>query len=232
MFDVEQVRPGRGVTVRDVRTGDVHEVTERTASRVLQTGQLICARVLPTGDDWQFFGGIDPIALHQRGPLIELLDSEPDPAELVEFLSRRFAPPTLVNTEGDPMTVCEAHIRVSNPATLAAELDECYERTEADPPHWIEFVTTDGMQRVRATLTLDGDTVTVDTNSEARLDRVLAVLRGIDPALEILDETRTPMGDLKQAAAMAGEHPAAPREPDDPELLAFMDQVLHEYEER
>lgn len=28
VYDVEQVRPGRDVTVRDVRTGDVHEVTE------------------------------------------------------------------------------------------------------------------------------------------------------------------------------------------------------------
>lgn len=230
VFDVEQVRPGRGVTVRDIRTGDIREVTERTASRALQPGQLICARVLPTGDDWQFFGGIDPIALHERGPLIELLDAEPDPVELVAFLSRRFAPPTLVNTEGDPMTVCEAHIRVSDPAALAAELDECYERTEDDPPHWIELVTTDGMQRVRATLALDGDTLTVETNSEARQDRVLAVLRGIDPGLEILDETRTPMGDLKRAAALGGT--ASLPEPDDPELLALMEKMLREYEER
>ena len=107
VYDVEQVRPGRDVTVRDVRTGDVHEVTEVTASRTLQPGQLICAHVLPTGDGFQFFGGIEPVALHERGPLIELLDDEPDPAELVAFLSRRFAPPRLVNTEGDPMTFCE-----------------------------------------------------------------------------------------------------------------------------
>ncbi|KKC01173.1 tetratricopeptide repeat family protein [Mycolicibacter arupensis] len=231
VFDVEQVRPGRGLTLRDVRTGEVHEVTERTASRILQPGQLICARVVPTGEGMEFFGGVEPVALHERGPLIELLDTEPDPMELVAFLTRRFAPPALVNTEGDPMVICEAQIRVGDPVALAAELDECYERTETDPPQWIEFVTTDGMQRVRATLALDGDTVAVDTNSDARMDRVLVVLRGIDPALEILDETRTPIGDLKQAAAVTGDHPVA-REPEDPELLAFMEQVLHEYEER
>lgn len=66
MFDVEQVRSGHGVTMRDVRTGDVHEVSEHTASRSLQPGQLICARVLPTGDTLQFFGGIEPVALHER----------------------------------------------------------------------------------------------------------------------------------------------------------------------
>lgn len=91
VFDVEQVRAGRSVTVRDVRTGEVHEVAERTASQALQPGQLICARVLPTGDGLEFFGGIDPVALHERDPLIELLDGEPAPEELVAFLSQRFA---------------------------------------------------------------------------------------------------------------------------------------------
>jgi hypothetical protein len=41
----------------------------------------------------QFFGGVEPVALHERDPLIDLLDSEPDPVELVAQLSRRFAPP-------------------------------------------------------------------------------------------------------------------------------------------
>ncbi|WP_024440941.1 SEC-C metal-binding domain-containing protein [Mycobacterium sp. UM_WGJ] len=231
VFDVEQVQPGHSITVRDVRTGDVHEVIERTASRMLQPGQLICARVVPTDDDVvEFFGGIEPVALHQRGPLIELLDSEPDPVELVAFLTRRFAPPTLVNTEGDPMVLCEARVRVSTPIAVAAELDECYERTEDDPPRWIEFVTTDGQQRVRAGLGLDGDTATVETNSEARMDRVLGVLHGIDPALEVLEETRTPMSDLRQAAAMGAT--AALPEPDDPELLALMEKMIREHEER
>ncbi|EUA52219.1 putative secC motif-containing protein [Mycobacterium xenopi 4042] len=49
VFDVEQVRRGQGVTLRDVRTGERHAVRERTASRQLEPGQLICTRVLPAG---------------------------------------------------------------------------------------------------------------------------------------------------------------------------------------
>jgi hypothetical protein len=99
LFEAEQVRPGRGLTVRDVRTGDVHEVQERTASRQLKAGQLICTRVLPVGDGTaQFFGGMEPVALHERNALIALLDEEPDPVELVAFLSRRVVPPTRVGT--------------------------------------------------------------------------------------------------------------------------------------
>ena len=70
VFEVEQVQPGQGVTVRDVRTGDTHEVRERAASRHLKPGQLICARVVPAGDTMQFFGGLEPVALHERDALI------------------------------------------------------------------------------------------------------------------------------------------------------------------
>jgi len=88
VFEVERVNPGENITVRDVRNGDVHEVRERTASRQLKAGQLICARVVPAGDSMQFFGGVEPISLYERDRLIELLDTEPDPVELVSELSR------------------------------------------------------------------------------------------------------------------------------------------------
>ena len=82
------MNPGESVTVRDVRNGDMHEVRERTASRQLKAGQLICARVVPAGDSMQFFGGVEPVALHERDALIDLLDAEPDPVELVSTLTR------------------------------------------------------------------------------------------------------------------------------------------------
>ena len=66
VFEVEEVRRGQGMTVRDVRTGDRHEVRERTGSGRLKPGQLICARVVPAGDTMQIFGGIEPVALHER----------------------------------------------------------------------------------------------------------------------------------------------------------------------
>ena len=98
VYEIECVRPGAGATMRDLRTGDVHQVQERTASQALTAGALVCARVVPAGDTTQIFGGIEPVALHERDELIALLDSRPDPLELVDFLTRRFAPPALDNT--------------------------------------------------------------------------------------------------------------------------------------
>jgi tetratricopeptide (TPR) repeat protein len=101
VYDVEEVRPGVGFTLRDVRTGDSYQVQDRTASRMLRRGEFVCTRVVPAGDTMRIFGGVEPVALHERDELIALLDSRPDHLELVSFLTRRWAPAAIRN-EGDP----------------------------------------------------------------------------------------------------------------------------------
>lgn len=236
VFEVEQVRRGQGVTVRDVRTGDTHEVVERKASRQLQPGQLVCARVMSTGDAMVFFGGIEPVALHERDPLIELLDDEPDPVTLVAQLTRRFAPPKLVNTEGDPLAICEASVRVGDPAGIRGALDDVYDRVEGEePPQWFEHVITDGLQRIRATLVLDGDMLRIEANSEQRMDRVLSALARLDPAMTVLDDDRRPLRDIREAAKLTEQLPktgAGALDPDDPEVAGLLAEFIREYETR
>ena len=203
VFEVERVNPGENVTVRDVRNGDVHEVRERTASRQLKPGQLICARVVPAGDSMQFFGGVEPIALQERDRVIDLLDAEPDPVELVAELSRRFAPATLTNTEGEPLAICEATVRVGDPEGVEAALDETYDRVDGEePPRWHEHVTSHGMPHIRAALVRDGDTLRIETNSAERMDRVLATLVRLDPTMRVLDDSRRPIRDAREAAEL------------------------------
>ncbi len=234
VFEVEEVHRGQGVTVRDVRTGDTHKVRERAASRQLKPGQLVCARVVPAADTMQFFGGLEPVARHERDPLIDLLDTEPDAVTLVAQLSRRFAPPALANTEGDPLVICEATVHVGDPAGIEAALDDTYGRVDGDgPPRWFEHVTTQGMQRIRAALVLDGHTLRVEANSEKRMDRVLATLARLDPAMSVLDDSRSPLRDARQAAELAKQLPIADEDaldPADPELAALLDAFVRDYE--
>ncbi|ULN30125.1 SEC-C domain-containing protein [Mycolicibacterium smegmatis] len=219
VFEVQAVRPGETVTVRDVRTGDRHEVRERLASREVKPGELLCARVLPTGSIMQFFGGIERVSLGERDELIELLDSRPDEVTLVAALTRRFAPPTLTNTEGDLLMVCEAAVRFADPAAL----DAVYVRADDDPPHWFEHVP--GKPQIRASLKLDGDTLRVETNSEERMDRVLAELGRLDPAMTVLEESRRPISEVTPPSREL-------LEPDDPEMIAAMEEFMRDYETR
>ena len=233
VFEVETVTPGESVTVRDVRNGDMHAVRERTASRKLKPGQLICARVVPAGDSMQFFGGVEPIALHERDRLIELLDAEPDPVELMDALSRRFAPARLTNTEGEPLVICEATVRLGDPEGVEAALDDAYDRADGDePPRWHEHVTSHGMPRIRAVLVREGDTLRVETNSADRMDRVLATLVRLDPTMRVVDESRRPIRDAQEAAELAAQLPAAEDalDPDDPAVAEMLDEFIREYE--
>ncbi len=235
VYEIERVQRGAGFTLRDVRTGDVHQVRERTASQVVTAGELVCARVVPAGDTTQIFGGMEPVALHERDELIALLDSEPDPLELVDFLTRRFAPPALQDTEGDPLVLCQATLRTGDPAALSAALDEIYQRDDTDTAQWIEYVTTHGMERIRATLRLDGPELTIHTNSEARIDRVLDTVRPLEPTLTIVDQSRQPARDAREAArlaAPAGEDSVHRLDPADPEIAAALDRFIRDYEQK
>jgi hypothetical protein len=268
VHEVEQVEHGRGLTLRDVRTGDIHQVHERSASTQLRTGELVCARVVPAGDTMQIFGGIEPVGLAQRDELIALLDDEPDPVELVEFLTRRFAPATLCNTEGDPLVFCEASLRSADPTALARALDDIYDRADetdetdhdtdtdydaeptarttddTDDQHqqvtrWFEHITTDAMVRLRATVELTGTRVRIETNSEARLERVLAVLRGLEPEIALVEQTRRPARDAAEMTQLAAQFPDTgsaarpqPLDPTDPHVAAALRQFSLDYEHR
>ena len=130
----------------------------------------------------QVFGGIEPVPLGDLDVLIELLDEdEPDPEKLVAFCSRRFAPPLLTNTEGDSLVLCDLVLSVSDPDALRSELDGAYRRIDPEALEWIQERTIDGMDRILANLRLEGPELYVNTNSERRLEDVLASVQELDP---------------------------------------------------
>jgi tetratricopeptide (TPR) repeat protein len=238
VHEVLAVRRGEQITLRDVRTGDVHEVRERAGSRQVKVEELYCARVVPAGDTMQIFGGIEPVSIGERDELIALLDDDPDPVELVGFLSRRFAPPVLLNTEGESLVLCDATLRIAEPARLAQGLDDDYDRDDDEPDGalaWFEHVVTHGMERIRANIELRGDELHVHANSEVRFERVLARIGKLDPSATVLHETRDPAGDLRAVHRSAARSPAAPAatvlDPAaDPAIAAALAEMAGKYE--
>jgi hypothetical protein len=80
VHEVVSVRRGAGLTLRDVRTGDVHEVRERGGSRQVKVGQLYCARVVPAGDTMQIYGGIEPVPSASATALLRCSTTIPTPS--------------------------------------------------------------------------------------------------------------------------------------------------------
>ena len=51
-------------------------------------------------------------------------------------------------------------------------------------------MTTHGMERIRVTITIEGATVQVETNSEPRMDRVLDTLLALELGLQVQTQTK------------------------------------------
>ncbi|MFF0817389.1 SEC-C metal-binding domain-containing protein [Rhodococcus sp. NPDC003318] len=80
---------GAAVRLKDLRTGEEVDVTVEVP---LEVGELICARVVPTGSRLQVLGGVEPVSAELRAEVLELLaDDDAEPEDLVELLSERFA---------------------------------------------------------------------------------------------------------------------------------------------
>ena len=152
------------------------------------------------------------MALGERDTLIALLDDDPDPVELVAALSRRFAPPTLLNTEGESLMMCDATLRVDDPAALTQALDDAYDRDDDEPDGtlmWYEHVITRGMQRIRAHIELNGDQLHVHVNSTTRFRARPGHHSHAGPVSEVavLRDTRQPAGNIRNRRAARRTQP-------------------------
>ena len=237
VFEVSEVRPGEGFTARDLRTGDEHRVRDRAASGQIKPGMMICSRIVPAGDTMQVFGGIEPVSLGERDALMELLDSDPDPQELVAFCSRRFASPTLTNTEGDSIVLCETVLSVTDPDAVRSGLDHAYRREDEEPPGWISVRSIDGADRILASLRIKGADLSISTNSERRLNEVLATIRELDPDATVVRDERQPLPDARAAAKLSRQQPlgaasSGRSEQQSPEGQEALAAYMRDYEQK
>ncbi len=143
----------------------------------------------------------------------------------------------LTNTEGEPLAMCTATLRVADPATLTAALDDVYDRGDDEPDGllvWFEQVITHGVPRIRAQLELSGDELRVHANSETRFERVLITISALDPSSTLVSHIREPVGDVDAVARLAARGAASPGallDPaTDPAVAAALDEIIRKHE--
>jgi hypothetical protein len=242
VHEVVAVDPGSQVTVRDLRTDAVTEVRSLDASEDLSVGELVLAHVVPAGAVHAFVGGLVPVSLKMRDGLLQLLDTRPDGTELAAFLGQYLSTPAHVtNTEGEDLLLCETTYRLADPAAVAAALDAHDALRRADDPdatgpeaadaRWLEEISLDGRDWIRGTLSLRGDELTIETNSEPRARRLAALLETVAPGSPVVREQRVPADEMIQSARRGSNRSIAPLgAEDDPEAAAIIDEYVRERE--
>ncbi|HET7719071.1 MAG TPA: SEC-C metal-binding domain-containing protein, partial [Acidimicrobiales bacterium] len=222
VYEVLEVSPGAGLRARDLRTGDVLDVRERTFSREAPAGSFVCARAVPDGETHQFVGGLFPVAPGTEPAVLALCEAE-DPEALCEYVGSLYRPPELRTREGEPIVACTAVLELADPAAATSVLDAHYRR---DQEAWVEmFAINEDEDILRATLTMDGNRLHVVTHSEPRIERVLALLADVLSDAVLISDERAPLA--------PGELPAPPKvvptgDPPGPEFLAEIQDLLEQ----
>lgn len=228
VHEVVAVDRGAGVTLRNIRTGDMVDVRERTGSTQAGAGDLVFAHVVPDGVGHQIVGGVLSIPLRLRDPLIAVLDSDPDAVEVAATLAAAWAPPEIRTTEGEPLVLCEARYRTGDAAAALDPLDEVLDRD--DDTTWSESIPVDGRRSIRGTVSLEGDELVVSANSEARFSRLRELVEATVPGLEVAAVKTTPAHELMSKSR---RRPApAPGSPPPPEAAIALADFVRQQEQR
>lgn len=216
-YEVAAVRPGVGLELRELPDGSVVQVRERTASRTLGRGDLLLARVLPTGAE-PMLGLVMTVPRTQRERLQQVAAG--GSGALCRWLAAGAEPLRLFNTEGHDLVLVEQRWRLSQDGwdRLAGQLEPDGEDVLT------QMHQDDGGRRwLRARLERSGDVVRVAVNSLERAGSVAELVRQADPAAELLEEVRPDPGALRAAPAPVEMTP---------DLQEAMAAFLREQEER
>jgi hypothetical protein len=208
VYEVTSTRPGSSIHLRDVDGVDT-EVRERTASRTLRRGDLLVARLLPTG------------AGHMLGAVLSLPRKAREHAaaastaqELYDLVAQLRRPPSLTNTDGHALVPLTQQWLISEAAWAA--LCEHLEPGE-DAEHCL-LVRASGQIAASFRRTA-ADGLSVEVNSRERAKEVMALVGRLDPAAQLLSEEE----------AVASSISSAP-EPPTAEMQAALQEYMQKYE--
>ncbi|HEY5304681.1 MAG TPA: SEC-C metal-binding domain-containing protein [Acidimicrobiales bacterium] len=231
LWQILEVTAGTSIRLLDTCSGDVVDVSERTASQTLQVGDYLFARLMEEGDQWAIESEILLVPVQHRASLIEVLDEGGDPLDLAAWLGGMFGPITMVNYEGEEIVMCRAVLAptLTPWSTLRETLDRIFQPIGDD--QWNETVETERSPAVRCFLSRVDDTLVVVTNSVERLERVLGLLSKNVADLHVLEDERSDIATAREKRRADGGDLGMPDEPAPFEVREVMKALMREKEE-
>ena len=188
LYEATEVRAGVGLTLRNVLTGELTRVQERTASREIPPGAVLAVRVLPSGSGGEpvFDGEILPFLPQFRGRLMNHL------RELAEEYEREIGPVDDAFFEDVTPLLHQYWVAQRNPPSLAfvvsrfnvtdtsavsraLDADGSFERHAPDAPRWLWR----GGETASGLVELTDDTLNLLTQFEAQAEQARTKLEAI-----------------------------------------------------
>jgi hypothetical protein len=201
LWEVTGAEPGANLTLRDTATGETVVVDEKLGSVNTEVGDYGLARVVPVGSVNQMIGTVIKVPLRARESAIQLVDADPTAYLIAEWYGECHRPPRFTNREGEPLALCLATLSTRQElGSIRRALDSVLESDREDS--WTEMVTLpDGDRVVRGSVRAEPGTLTIEANSDIRMDRLLELVTGILPYAELEADERLTGAALFRALA-------------------------------
>jgi hypothetical protein len=231
----EVVDDGRtSLGLRDIASGEHIRVVNVHPSDQTSTGSLLVGRPLPVGDTYRSFSGFIPLPRQHVDAMLDAIATT-DPFEIAAVLGRQFVPPTLTNTDGEPMLLHTLRWR------LPAEVDVDDRRTafydiglesdDGDPPTWRLVRDTESMPRATILVyRVEGDELICEANSTERAELAEALVEEAVSGAELIDVDRRTMEEIAQG--VDPDDIPEPLDQSDPAIREVLEQFVAEMEGR
>jgi hypothetical protein len=228
LFEVDEAGPTY-LKLRDLRTGERITVTNTNAESQTRRGDLMLGRPLPVGDTWRAYSGLVKVS-GLRDEVLDALD-HPDPFEIAELIGRCLAPPRMQNTDGEPLEFHELVWQLVDPEAARRELGAHTALTEDDGGYVLIRDSTNQPRTLILTLTITGDELHGEVNSDRRADELIALVGALIPTAELVDHDIRDLDEALEAHRATGA-PPAPNLLDDPEMADVREKISAQLEAR
>ncbi len=237
LFEVESVRKGAGLRLKDLTSEGSTDVREFSASAQLSRGDVIFAWLVDMGDRAELAGpsffvpplhlrrvvkafqaGLDAALRRHPDVPMGLLggDAAPDALRALRKAVRTSPGPALENTDAEKLLLCQARYDVSDEAAVRERL-AALPGMEPEGGAGIDWIDPVGNDRIGGPLLLghleirDGK-LSLETNSRERLDRGKRLLESaLGPlAVHRLDSVEDPTRLLREAREPRSGHEPIP----------------------
>ncbi len=204
LFEVDAIHGGV-ITLRELRDpGAVVALADRTMARQLHPLDVLCTRLLPDGEGGVIVIGGFLVPRLRRREVVDLLDRG-DAFSLLCWLVEPERLPTLQNTEAEPLEFVTATYRLPDPAAAVQALGRTLDVEDIDGgTHFTESYTGSRGTWLRGSITIDGSTAMIETNSIRRAERLERTLRKAAPGATPLSREIRP---VKEMLAEGGRPP-------------------------
>jgi len=249
LYEVQEPKPGIGVTLKDLIFGGTILVHDVSSSRHLVKWDALLARVVP-GERGSELAGIGvTVPRHNIAALHEWMDDQrtekglewrpylkqnwPDiRRQSQQIAANWFQSMALSNTDGEKLLISKAVYRMEEKDSVLQALGSCPALKEDEKER---LVWLDKKETVLGNIRLNGNELEFDCNSKERLERGKQLLEKVAKGLlhHLRDDFTTQAELKRQVAARTGSKPAAedeiPKSVRDELIGKYMEQHYKEW---